>query len=134
MANRFILPSSSVVLCQDRFDLLGSDEDEVPFWDLLTAILTSKSDPIQDIASLIEALETIALSLRGTATNENHDVLHEFMTSYLKDEVQHAQYFTKTWPFLVDLALDMPTLFFHQYTMIMELQQPPSHDDKLHVW
>jgi poly(ADP-ribose) glycohydrolase len=111
MANRFILPSSSVVLCQDRFDLLGSDEDEVPFWDLLTAILTSKSDPIQDIASLIEALETIALSLRGTATNENHDVLHEFMTSYLKDEVQHAQYFTKTWPFLVDLALDMPTLF-----------------------
>lgn len=111
MANRFILPCSSVVRCQDRFDLLGSDEDEVHFWDLLTAILTSKSDPIRDIASLIEALETIALSLRGTVTNENHNALREFMTSYLKDEARHAQYFTKTWPFLVDLALDMPTLF-----------------------
>ncbi|KAJ5896252.1 uncharacterized protein N7473_005651 [Penicillium subrubescens] len=111
MTNRFILPSSSVVRCPDRFDLLGSDEDQLPFWDLLTAILTSKSDPIHDIASLIEALETIALSLRGTVTNENHNALHEFMASYLKDEAKHEQYFTKTWPFLVDLALEMPILF-----------------------
>ncbi|KAF3388713.1 hypothetical protein F1880_003248 [Penicillium rolfsii] len=111
MANRFILPSSSLVQCQDRFDLLSSEEDQVPFWDLLAVILARKSDPIHDVASLIEALETIALSLRGTVTNENHNALHNFMTSYLKDEAQHAQYFTKTWPFLVDLALEMPTLF-----------------------
>jgi poly(ADP-ribose) glycohydrolase len=83
----------------------------VPFWDLLTAILTSKSDPIHDIASLIEALETIALSLRVTVKNENHNALHEFLVSYLQDEAKHDQYFTKTWPFLVDLALEMPTLF-----------------------
>lgn len=83
----------------------------MPFWDLLKAILTSKSDPIQDIASFIEALETIALSLRWTMTNENHNALHEFLASHLQDEAKHDQYFTKTWPFLVDLALEMPTLF-----------------------
>lgn len=111
MANRFILPSSPVVRCQDRFDLLGSDEDQVPFWDLLTAILTSKSDPIHDIASLFDALENVAISLRGSLLNGNYDALHEFMTSYLQDEVRRDQFFTKTWPFLVDLALEMPTLF-----------------------
>ncbi|KAJ5368453.1 uncharacterized protein N7496_008213 [Penicillium cataractarum] len=111
MANRFILPASPVVRCQDRFDLLGSDEDQVPFWDLLTAILTSKSDPIYDIASFLDALETIAISLRGSLLNGNYDALHEFMTSYLQDEIHRDRFFTKTWPFLVDLALEMPTLF-----------------------
>lgn len=111
MTNRFILPSSPVVRCQDRFDLLGSDEDEVPFWDLLTAILTSKSDPIHEIASLLDALESIAISLRGSPRNGNYDTLHEFLTLYLRDAVHHDRFFTKTWLFLVDLALEMPTLF-----------------------
>lgn len=111
MANRFILPSSPVVRCQDRFDLLGSDEEEVPFWDLLTAILTSKSEPIRDVTSFIDALETIAISLRGSLQDGNHDTLRRFMTLYLKDEAQHDQFFARTWPFLVGLALAMPTLF-----------------------
>lgn len=111
MANRFNLPSSPVIRCQDRFDLLGSDEDEVPFWDLLMAILTSESDPIRDITSLIEALETISISLRGTSRNENHNALREFMTSFLKDAGHHDWFFAKTWPFLVNLALETPKLF-----------------------
>lgn len=111
MANRLNLPSSPVIRCQDRFDLLDSDSDEVPFWDLLTAILTSESDPIRDITSLIEALETICISLRGTSRNENYDVLREFMTSFLKDKGHHEWFFGKTWPFLVNLALETPKLF-----------------------
>lgn len=76
MANRFILLSSPVIRCQDRFDLLGSDEDEVPFWELLTEVLRSESDPIHDIASFIEALENIAILQRGTSRNEHQDALH----------------------------------------------------------
>jgi poly(ADP-ribose) glycohydrolase len=105
---QFILPSSPSVQRQDRFDLLESDEYEVPFWDLLTAILRSESAPIVDVPSLIEALETIAVTLRGTASDVNYGLLREFMTA---DENDSRLFFTETWPILVDLALDLPSLF-----------------------
>jgi poly(ADP-ribose) glycohydrolase len=109
MEHQFILPSSAKVRRQDRFDLVHSDEYEVPFWDLLTAILRNESAPVTDAASLIEALGTIAVTLRGTAVDVDFGLLRNFISRRMTDE--SANFFDETWPVLVDLALEMPNLF-----------------------
>lgn len=106
----FILPHSPSLRCQDRFDLLESDEDEVPFWDLLCAILTNPSTPVTDIGSLIETLEIIAVSLRGN-TGTDHGFLRRFLETYLETSTKHNRFFTQTWTMLVQIALEMPNLF-----------------------
>ncbi len=58
------LPSNPNLLYIDRFDLTGSDADKVPFWRILQAALAS---PLVDLNGLVELLETIAVSRRGTA-------------------------------------------------------------------
>ncbi|KKK16912.1 hypothetical protein P175DRAFT_0497302 [Aspergillus ochraceoroseus IBT 24754] len=113
MEHTFILPSSPSVRREDRFCLLDSDEYDVPFWDLLTAVLRSESSPIVDVSSLIEALETIALILRGTTSGVDYGLLREFMAQHFAEESDSIRFFTRTWPMLVDLALEMPSLFVH---------------------
>ncbi|KAL3491898.1 hypothetical protein BJX62DRAFT_203997 [Aspergillus germanicus] len=109
MGHHFILPSSAKVRRQDRFDLVRSDEYDVPFWDLLTAILRNESAPITDVASLIEALETIAVTLRGTASDVDFGLLRNFISRRVTED--SASFFDETWPGLVRLALEMPDLF-----------------------
>ncbi|KAL4886915.1 hypothetical protein BJY04DRAFT_212885 [Aspergillus karnatakaensis] len=111
MDQGFILPSSSDVRRPDRFDLVVSDEYEVPFWDLLSAILKSESDPIVDVSSLVSALETIAIILRGSARDAGFELLRGFLLQYLVDDRGSARFFAQEWPVLVDLALEMPSLF-----------------------
>ncbi|KAJ0415513.1 hypothetical protein BJY00DRAFT_293517 [Aspergillus carlsbadensis] len=109
MEHQFILPSSAKVRRQDRFDLIDSDEYEVPFWDLLTAILRNESAPTTDVASLIEVLETVAVTLRGTAADVDFGLLRDFISRHITKESWN--FFDETWPVLVELALEMPNLF-----------------------
>jgi poly(ADP-ribose) glycohydrolase len=105
--SHFILPSSQTVLVQDRLDILQSDLYEMPFWDILCAILRNQESPITDTSSFIEALETIAVTLRGTAA----DVDYGFLRNFLTECIDAKDFFKTTWPVLIRLALEMPTLF-----------------------
>ncbi|KAL2818508.1 hypothetical protein BDW59DRAFT_152005 [Aspergillus cavernicola] len=111
MDQKFLLPSSADVRRPDRFALVDSDDEEVHFWDLLTAILRSESAPIVDIPSFIQALETIAVTLRGTASDMDFGLLREFMSRHEEEEPTSRKLFPEIWPALVDIALAMPSLF-----------------------
>jgi len=119
----FTLSSSPDLLCEDRFDIVGSDDLQVPFWEILTAILRP-DNPIDDVATLIETLETIRACLRGhtkdfKTANSDYDIidtdyeyLREFLSNYLsKPPGKINIFFNETWPRLVQIALEMPHLF-----------------------
>lgn len=110
MTPKFVLPSSASLRRVDRFCLVDRGDDEVPFWDLLTAILRSELAPIKDIPSLLEALEMIAVTLRGTAAGVDFSLLQEFMSRRYIDN-SAPNFFRDIWPVLVDLALEMQNLF-----------------------
>ncbi|BCS28398.1 uncharacterized protein APUU_61446A [Aspergillus puulaauensis] len=110
MTPKFVLPSSASLRRVDRFCLVDYNDDEVPFWDLLTAILRSELAPIKDIPSLLEALEMIAVTLRGTAAGVDFSLLQEFMSRRYIDNCA-PNFFRDIWPVVVDLALEMPNLF-----------------------
>ena len=110
----YLLPSSPSFTCLDRFSLSPSPPSSpsplgypdpsapVPFWPILTSLLTS---PITSAPSLISTLETIALTLTGTtAPATNHDLLHHTLD-------QNPSFFPAIWPAIATLALEMPTLF-----------------------
>ncbi|OBT63204.1 hypothetical protein VE03_07750 [Pseudogymnoascus sp. 23342-1-I1] len=101
MEDRYILPCSPQVLCEDRFSILDSDVLHVPFWELFKALVVEEVNCPTDV---IGVLESIAISLRQK-TNTDYGSLRDFMTE-LK-----PGFYTQTWPVIVGLALEMPSLF-----------------------
>ena len=99
------LPCEPKLLCQDRFDVCETNEDEVPFWKLFEAIVEI---PISTIDGLINFLETIAISIHGTAGTD-YGILREAFTEYWDN--QSPNFFTRIWPIIKDLALELPSLF-----------------------
>ncbi|WPG99150.1 Hypothetical protein R9X50_00196100 [Acrodontium crateriforme] len=102
MATHFILPSSPNLQCEDRFSILDSDELTVPFWAVFQKLLEQK---VEDSKGIIDILETIALTLRGT-TDTDYGSLREYL-----ETKRPRDFFAKTWPCLVKLALRLPFLF-----------------------
>ncbi|KAL3465007.1 hypothetical protein BJX64DRAFT_253624 [Aspergillus heterothallicus] len=107
---RFVLPSAAEVRRADRFGLVETDEYELPFWELLTAILRNESSPIVDASSLVNALEMIIVTLKGTASDVHFGLLRDFISRRMKQGLA-TNFFSGVWPVLVDLALEMPNLF-----------------------
>ncbi|KAK0730906.1 hypothetical protein B0H67DRAFT_54204 [Lasiosphaeris hirsuta] len=104
------LPSSPTYTCIDRFGLHPeSDAAEdtvgaVPFWPILHTLL---SQPTLSTKALIDLLETISTTLCGTAAPAgDHALLGRTV-----DHPCRQDFFTKWWPQIVDLALQMPDLF-----------------------
>lgn len=102
---RLQLPYDLELTCQDRFDICESFEDEVRFWKLFEKIINT---PITTIDGLIDILETIAISLRGTAGTD-YQFLRESFSQYW--DHQETEFFVGVWPVLRDLALELPILF-----------------------
>nr|KMM72052.1 hypothetical protein CPAG_08351 [Coccidioides posadasii RMSCC 3488] len=102
---RYPLPCSPSLVCQDRFDLLEADAWDVPFWSILKKALSLK---ITDSHGLIDLLQTIDVTLRGCATTD-----HGFLQTFLRGmgEAAEGQFFNRVWPVLVEIALEMPSLF-----------------------
>ncbi|KAL2870402.1 uncharacterized protein BJX67DRAFT_345491 [Aspergillus lucknowensis] len=96
MERKSVLPSSTNVRRVDRFGLVDSDD--------------YASAPILDVSSLAEALETIAVTLRGIASGTDFSLLREFMARRVTYE-SASDFFLDIWPVIVDLALEMPALF-----------------------
>jgi len=116
--SHFLLPCHPTLLREDRFDLVGSEDLQVPFWDILTTILVKLGNAVNNISSLIDMLETIKVCLRGATSrdfrtvNTDHEFLREFMSSHFGDSSRKSHsFFTKTWPLIIQLALEMPELF-----------------------
>ncbi|KLJ06268.1 hypothetical protein EMPG_10309 [Blastomyces silverae] len=102
---RFILPCSPSLLCIDRFSLLESEADEVPFWQIFKAAITAR---IKGWGDLVELLETIAVTLHSSSLRD-----YGTLRGFLQDEwaSKETHFFTEVWPKLVQLALEMPQLF-----------------------
>lgn len=100
-----LLPSHSTVRCQDRFDLCDSTEDEVPFWELFVRLL---NPPLTAVDGLVDVLDTIAISLRGTADTD-HQFFHDAFVEYW--HTAQLAFFHSVWPVLRSLALELPELF-----------------------
>ncbi|KAJ6531446.1 hypothetical protein DFH09DRAFT_1044648 [Mycena vulgaris] len=98
------LPSSPLTLRPDRFGLTDTDSDEpIPFWLILRQIL---SPPAQSTSQLIEALDTIAVTLR-----ERSDTDNIFLRRFLDAGWDTTSFFQRIWPRCVEIALEMPLLF-----------------------
>jgi len=101
------LPSSPSYRCADRFSVCDTniEEDangEIPVWELLRALLHPR---MSDASQLVDLLETIAVTLRGTSQPAGDYRL-------LRSVVDATpSFFSRIWPVLVSLALDMPLLF-----------------------
>ncbi|KAK4696108.1 hypothetical protein P7C71_g1749, partial [Lecanoromycetidae sp. Uapishka_2] len=98
------LPHAPENLCIDRFDLTDSTAEEVPFWLVLLAAL---EPPLASLDGLVDLLETIAVTLRGTAVIDHGSLRHSFM-EFWKPQIR---FFDVVWPVLKRLALDLPSLF-----------------------
>ncbi len=98
------LPCSPSLICIDRFDLVGSDDDEIPFWDILQAAI---HPPLTNLKSLIDLLEILAVALRGTAGTD-FELLRQTFEKYW---VHPGPFFQSIWPTLRSLALELPSLF-----------------------
>jgi poly(ADP-ribose) glycohydrolase len=61
--------------------------------------------PVTSPAQIIDLLETIAVTLRQKSDTD-YGFLREFMQTKLE-----ADFFSRTWPFLVELSLQLPILF-----------------------
>ena len=105
---QYQLPCALGKVCQDRFDICNSTEDEVPFWELFTHLILA---PVNTIDSLIDVLETIAISLCGTAGSD-YKILRETLSQYW--DQQTMDFFVDIWPVLRRLALELPILFVSQ--------------------
>jgi poly(ADP-ribose) glycohydrolase len=107
----FVLPCSPSILRLDRFDVVSSDEPEIPFWRILSCILAESLNSVMDSSSLIDILETISVVLHGEAAR-NYEFLTEFLDKYLTTSTTGpSKFFLSTWPRLVRLALQLPSLF-----------------------
>ena len=98
------LPCSPNLFCIDRFDLTQSDADEVPFWSILQAAL---APPLLHLNSLVDLLETIAITRRGAAATD----YRLLRTTFEKYWTSQERFFQETWPVLRSVALELPLLF-----------------------
>jgi poly(ADP-ribose) glycohydrolase len=87
----------------DRFSLTDSDSDIVTSWSFLQTVLSVHP---QTISELIEQLDTIAVTFRGTAGTDFGS-----LRTFLDDAWDKRRFFTETWPKCVEFALAMPALF-----------------------
>ncbi len=92
------------LLCIDRFDLTDSDADEVPFWRVLESALEPSLISLQ---GLVDLLEVIAITLRGTAGTD-YGFLRQSFTKYWAPQEHFVDH---VWPTLKRLALELPSLF-----------------------
>ncbi|KAL1608508.1 hypothetical protein SLS60_003450 [Paraconiothyrium brasiliense] len=97
----YTLPSCPTITTQDRFGLLDADTPSVPFWSVLSALLTP---PVGSLPAFLEILEIIAVELRGTAPPD-----YNTLRSCL--QAREAELLNTIWPKVKELALDMPRLF-----------------------
>ncbi|KFX86899.1 hypothetical protein V490_08737 [Pseudogymnoascus sp. VKM F-3557] len=114
MEDLYMLPCSPQLLCEDRFSLLDSYEMQVPFWELFNALMVEQVNSPQGV---IDILEYIAISLRQK-TETDYGSLRDFMMKLKGD------FYTRTWPALVKLALEMPALFPKHYLTILSPRNP----------
>ncbi|OBT44500.1 hypothetical protein VE00_04928 [Pseudogymnoascus sp. WSF 3629] len=114
MEDRYMLPCSPQLLCEDRFSLLNSYELQVPFWELFNALM---GEEINSPRGVIDLLESIAISLRQK-TDTDYGFLRDFMNG-LRDD-----FYTRTWPALVGLALEMSSLFPEHSLIILSSKSP----------
>ena len=106
----YTLPSSPTITCQDRFGLLDADTLDVPFWSVLTAVLTA---PTPSLSAFLSLLDSIAVELRGTSPPD-YDTLRAVLTTY-------EDPFLSSWPSIARLALSMPRLFpTHQLPVLAQ--------------
>ena len=117
MESHYILPSSPSILCEDRFSILDSDELHVPLWPLLTTLL--QTSEISSASSVIDLLETIAISRSGTA-NTDYGTLKQ----HLIDHGDKSNSYQTTWPQIRALALELPILFPDHRIPILTRENP----------
>jgi poly(ADP-ribose) glycohydrolase len=126
----YLLPCSSQVLRGDRFDILGSDELELHFWQILEAIISVKATCCSE---LVDQLQTIALTLHGTLEGREYGYSEQFISRELPGcfrtiegavELDERHFFSAVWPKLVDLALEMPSLFVEGYLHVLTPEHP----------
>jgi poly(ADP-ribose) glycohydrolase len=111
------LPSSPENLVDDRFSLTDIEtEGPGPFWSILYEILTP---PARSTSQLIDALDTIAVTLRGRADSDN-----VFLRDFLDTKWAAQAFFDDTWPRCVELALEMPVLFPDGYLEPLTSEKP----------
>ncbi|ETN36431.1 uncharacterized protein HMPREF1541_08709 [Cyphellophora europaea CBS 101466] len=99
-ATHYLLPSSPDIQCDDRFSILDTDSETVSFWAILQTLLGRE---LKGISDLIDILETISLTLRGTSLPD-YDVLTEILS-------ERRDFLLSTWPVIRALALEVPILF-----------------------
>ncbi|KAJ1324366.1 poly(ADP-ribose) glycohydrolase [Microdochium nivale] len=105
------LPCSPTQRCLDRFSILqhaehAEDQDgQVPVWQLVRQLLDTS--PVADGTQLVDLLETIAVTLRGsTGPAGDYGLLRSMV------DTQHVlSFFDECWPRIRSLALSMPELF-----------------------
>jgi len=109
----YVLPISPAHRVLDRFSILpDSAEGEdglAPLWDLLVAIV---SRPVSTLKNVVDVLEDIAFSLRGsTGQAGDFAFLVQMLSSPSTAEVLQEDFVQSTWPRIVSYALAMPCLF-----------------------
>ncbi|KAJ7822672.1 hypothetical protein B0H14DRAFT_2828306 [Mycena olivaceomarginata] len=111
------LPSSSETLADDRFSLTNLEaEGPISFWLILRQILVPAA---QSSSELIDALNTIAVTLRGHTDSDNSS-----LRQFLDVELEAQSFFGTTWPRCVEIALEMPILFPHGYLPPLSRETP----------
>lgn len=104
------LPSSPEIRVLDRFSIIDDPSEledsngDIPFWPIIQNLLAT---PIGNLAQLADLLGTIAVTVRGTS----HPAGDYGLLKEVLDEPEHNAFFSETWPCLVSLALELPTLF-----------------------
>ncbi|KAI0483693.1 poly glycohydrolase-domain-containing protein [Xylaria cf. heliscus] len=105
----YLLPCAESFRCLDRFSILddpGELEDEegqVPFWPLFTTLLRSS---VETPTQLVELLDTIAVTLRGSSGPAGD---YQLLKSFISD--LQPSFFNEYWPAIIRLALDLPRHF-----------------------
>ncbi|KAF7368636.1 Poly glycohydrolase isoform [Mycena venus] len=111
------LPSSPETLANDRFSLTDIETDgPIPFWPILRQILAA---PARSTYELLDALETIAVTLR-----ERRDSDNAFLRQFLDTEWDAQSFLDNTWPRCVEIALEMPQLFPDGYLQPLTSESP----------
>ncbi|KAJ7042286.1 hypothetical protein C8F04DRAFT_97868 [Mycena alexandri] len=111
-----ILPSSPETLAYDRFSLTDTETDGlIPLWAILLEILTP---PAKSTDQLIDALDSIAVTLRGRTLDTGH------LRRFLDAEWDTQSFFKTIWPRCVEVALEMPVLFPDGYLEPLNSEKP----------
>lgn len=107
LPSQYILPSASSKRCLDRFSILEDAEEDtsglVALWPLIQSVL---SQPVNNIAGVLDILETISTTLRGSSgTAGDYGTLKRVIAS------RGDGFYSRTWPAIIRIALQLPSLF-----------------------